>query len=390
MITSGIMTILRLQFSANKMMKIALSAEPQAFKSNAILDENCANKYSGASWMPALRRILHPDVEVVTSDVALQMLRDGNWNPNEIYVVQHVHDHEAAQLIEKGCHPFLLTCFESPIYAGDFYDHSSEWIKKFKFKILPRGLFSEKFPLGNIQLTFPSYSQDNFLENEIPWASRKFLVAVIGNKYTFNLFHMVRNGAFPSWWFLKRFLLMLCGDKIYYSRKFKFEDIELQETRLNFLFNLLQVNRIDLFGRGWGKLKSLPPAWEKKFRKIFHFSAPGECKDKASLLRNYKFCLCLENAKFPGYVTEKIIEAIVAGVVPVYLGAPDIQDSIPAPCFIDLRKFSDPKDLLNYLERMSEQEANKIIFSGRQFLQSNQRYSYEGFAMLVRDLFKDY
>jgi len=63
---------------------------------------------------------------------------------------------------------------------------------------------------------------------------------------------------------------MLSGEKINFSRKFKFEEIELQETRLNFLFNLLEVNRIDLFGRGRVKLKSLPSAWGEKFRKIFY------------------------------------------------------------------------------------------------------------------------
>ena len=42
---------------------------------------------------------------------------------------------------------------------------------------------------------------------------------------------------------------------------------------------------------------------------------------------------------FAGYISEKIFDCFFAGTVPLYLGAPDIEDYIPADTFIDLRQF---------------------------------------------------
>ena len=94
------------------------------------------------------------------------------------------------------------------------------------------------------------------------------------------------------------------------------------------------------------------------------------------------FALCLENVQYPGYVTEKIIECYVAGVIPLYLGAPDIDSFVPKDSFIDLRNFSNIYDLDKHLQNITESEAQKIISKGQEFLKSNlgMRHSYEGYA----------
>lgn len=42
----------------------------------------------------------------------------------------------------------------------------------------------------------------------------------------------------------------------------------------------------------------------------------------------YKFVICCENTLVPGYVTEKIISAMLAGCIPIYMGAPDIDQYV--------------------------------------------------------------
>ena len=37
-------------------------------------------------------------------------------------------------------------------------------------------------------------------------------------------------------------------------------------------------------------------------------------------ISEYKFYLAFENTKSPGYITEKIVNAMLAGVIPVYWG----------------------------------------------------------------------
>jgi hypothetical protein len=222
----------------------------------------------------------------------------------------------------------------------------------------------------------------------MPWARRDFLVAVLSNKYTFTLkaFSEAR-GLYSFIWCLKGVVLHKILGNVYHSKKYAFNDIQLQDERLKYIYFFLELKKLNLFGHGWHKMKDLPPSWGRKFQKLFTSRNPNSCKDKLKTLRRYKFCLCIENAQFPGYVTEKIIEAIVAGVVPVYLGAPDIENIIPCASYINMRNFKDPPSLLRYLESMSEDEALSIINGGRKFLIENPQYSYEGFAKFIHKLF---
>lgn len=53
--------------------------------------------------------------------------------------------------------------------------------------------------------------------------------------------------------------------------------------------------------------------------------------DKVETLKRYKFSLAFENSNEEDYVTEKFFQSLVAGAVPVVVGAPNIQDFAPSP-----------------------------------------------------------
>lgn len=64
-------------------------------------------------------------------------------------------------------------------------------------------------------------------------------------------------------------------------------------------------------------------------------------KNKHLLLSAYKFALVVENSLEEDYVSEKVFDAWEAGAVPLYLGAPNIEDYVPGPnAFIDLRNMT--------------------------------------------------
>lgn len=76
-------------------------------------------------------------------------------------------------------------------------------------------------------------------------------------------------------------------------------------------------------------------------------------ESKLDIMRQYKFDLAFENAIDQDYVTEKFYEPLIAGTVPVYLGAPNVDDFAPGDnCFIDCREFKSPKDLARYLRHL--------------------------------------
>jgi glycoprotein 3-alpha-L-fucosyltransferase len=57
----------------------------------------------------------------------------------------------------------------------------------------------------------------------------------------------------------------------------------------------------------------------------------GNSAAKLNTLRQHLFSLAFENSNVRGYVTEKYYQSLVAGSVPVYMGAPNIADFSPTP-----------------------------------------------------------
>ena len=49
----------------------------------------------------------------------------------------------------------------------------------------------------------------------------------------------------------------------------------------------------------------------------------------------YKFVIACENTRLQGYITEKIVSAMLAGAIPIYYGAPDIAEHFNPKSFID-------------------------------------------------------
>ena len=52
--------------------------------------------------------------------------------------------------------------------------------------------------------------------------------------------------------------------------------------------------------------------------------------DKIGLLERYKVYIAAENSIDKDYVSEKVYEGLVAGAVPIYLGAPNVEEYIPS------------------------------------------------------------
>ena len=122
------------------------------------------------------------------------------------------------------------------------------------------------------------------------------------------------------------------------------------------------------------------PDWHKKGFVCYK----GWVEDKIKTLKHYKFAICYENTKeVKGYITEKIFDCFQAGVVPVYWGAPNITDEVPANCFIDRRRFSCYEELHQYLLSMTEEQYNKILANIRTYLASEKAQQYSVDASVV-------
>ncbi len=78
---------------------------------------------------------------------------------------------------------------------------------------------------------------------------------------------------------------------------------------------------------------------------------------KRELMRRYRFTIAFENAIGEDYVTEKFFDPLIAGSVPVYLGAPNIERFAPgANSFINAADYPDPAQLAKLLKELCEDD----------------------------------
>ena len=78
---------------------------------------------------------------------------------------------------------------------------------------------------------------------------------------------------------------------------------------------------------------------------------------KINEYRKYKFVIAFENVIDKDYVTEKFYDPLIAGSVPVYLGAPNIEEFAPGEnCFVDVRQFDGPRSLACFINQCYEDE----------------------------------
>jgi hypothetical protein len=79
---------------------------------------------------------------------------------------------------------------------------------------------------------------------------------------------------------------------------------------------------------------------------------------KLAVIGGYRFCLGLENTFEDDYVTEKFFQPLLAGTVPVYRGAANVEDYAPGEhCYIDANRFRSAAELAAYLRHLAEDPA---------------------------------
>ena len=330
--------------------------------------------------MPIFAKIAKDNgYNVVSGDIALK----NRLKFHNIFVIQELNAKHGLKLLKKGAIAAVLTAGESPIFSYYFYDNIAKIAKKFKVRKLFKDSLNFIDANGkNTPMYFPSYFAAK-KRDIIPWNKRELTVMVAANKSI--------NAPLPQG-FKNQIIWLLHKSYKLYSPSFKkYSKKELHSKRLEILKYFGNKSNIELYGANWLDFKRFEFSELKKLKSILENLSPSFCEDKIKTISKYKFTFCLENISMKGYVTEKIIDCLVAGTIPVYLGAPDIFDFIPKECFIDMRNFKSMEELECFLQNLDEDKAYKMIESGQRFLDSKdgQKFSYEYFAKNMMSLIKE-
>lgn len=179
---------------------------------------------------------------------------------------------------------------------------------------------------------------------------------------------------------------------------------ELYTERLRAVDYFSSFDEIHLYGRGWdgppfrlgygilpGAVQHVLRSAEGAFRRFSPdpvLSAArrawkGAADSKSETISRYDFAICFENAAIKGWITEKIFDCFFAGTVPVYWGAPDIAEHVPARSFIDMRNYSTYEELRRFLKGLSAKEIAQYRETARDFIHS------EAFGKFRKDAFVD-
>lgn len=326
---------------------------------------------------------------VLSAEIVLEQIEAGNLDPVRVLVIQHGIDRTSQRLLDHGAVPFMLLMFESPLYAGDFYDHLEELEAKFMFSQVFSSLVNESSKRRCVR--FPSFRLENLqIQNDYSWEGRDFASMVVANKYVaLQSFDDVEGVESFFWWIANQFRHMIRGNPAPVS--FDLRELQLQDKRLEAIIYFCGLRQLDLYGRGWDSLWRILPKYRRQLQPIIGRGIKS-VDDKISLLKLYRFNLCFENIRYPGYVTEKIIDAMIANTIPVYFGAPDIADFIPREAFIDGSRFSNFEELHSFMSDFSADSAASMLAAAQIFLHSKDgsQFSNESVALLLFEKIKAY
>ncbi len=260
-------------------------------------------------------------------DLRLYSACRGEIYPDDIIVSFNVHDPSLSLIRVYPEAKHVLYIFEPP--TVDQRSHDKNYHRHFQKIFTWRDDFVDNTRYFKFYLPMIVNLPDTLMN----FNQRKFCCTVLANKHS----------SYPL--------------EIYTERR----------SIINF-FDKNYNSDFDLYGQGWSNNE---------------FSCyRGAPQNKDATIKQYKFCVCYENTKnIPGYVTEKMFECLSSGTVPIYLGAPNVEQYVPKNCFIDRRDFASNQEMYDYLKNMPEETYNNIIDNIINYLKTDKAklYSWENF-----------
>jgi len=359
---------------------VAFCSNSNNFWGDEIKNLDFTNKFPGASWIPYLsEKCENHNIKLISGKKAIE----SKISARKILVIQEMNSWHGINLINKGAFPLIIFSGESKLYAYYYYDFFRTFSKPFYHRLT---FFENKFLSNNkfSHFFFPSFSLKEKMKNNIDWNKRDFSVLIASNKSIYSN-PPKGNVIFKLKWFI-----LSCYKR--FSPSFiKAKKNSLHVFRHELILFFAKKNQIKLFGSQWTNNKIFPSNIRSELSFEIHKLNPNKVEDKHKVIQGFKFCFCIENTQEIGYITEKIIDSIKAETIPVYVGAPDINNYVPSNCFININSFNNLNELYDFLNNISEENAYKIIENGKIFLKSEEgkRFSYEFLAEFILKKIKD-
>jgi hypothetical protein len=130
-----------------------------------------------------------------------------------------------------------------------------------------------------------------------------------------------------------------------------------QQTRLFVVKELSKISKVSVYGRSVGNY----------------------VEDKISEAKKFWFNLCFENDFYPGYVTEKILEAWLAKSIPIYWGS-DANNILNPKAYVNFNDFLSVNEFIKFISELYSDEKRMIEMIKQPILNSN--FDYDALVQL--------
>ena len=107
--------------------------------------------------------------------------------------------------------------------------------------------------------------------------------------------------------------------------------------RLKFIDELNKYKKIDMGGK-------------------FLNNVGGPVENKIEFLSSYKFSIAMENSEGDGYLSEKIVDSLISGTIPIYYGDYTIDEYINPKSFILIKNEKDIKKKIEYIKEIDNND----------------------------------
>jgi len=107
----------------------------------------------------------------------------------------------------------------------------------------------------------------------------------------------------------------------------------MENMRQSILFELNKQGKVDIYGRSVGKI----------------------VEDKSTVAKNYKMIAAFENSLYPGYVTEKLLEACTTSSLPLYWGN-DAEEYFNKNAFLNFGDYDSFEEFIQAISNLLENQ----------------------------------
>ena len=118
-----------------------------------------------------------------------------------------------------------------------------------------------------------------------------------------------------------------------------------QEMRNNAFHFINEYKKVDSAGPHLNNMGEVLPRDKMKY--------------KLDFLNDYRFNICFENGSYPGYVTEKLFNALQVKTMPIYWGSPTVGRDFNIGSFINASDHGDFNNLVNYIKHLDSPDGKQ-------------------------------